>query len=131
MVYNVTVVASGNLQYGLMSGARGHSSVLLQYSADAFKGTKGRIAYGIGYTVIRAAPAPFAPHKIVFVVADKHNGTFHISFGRDFAENSTVFKRQETCKVVLQSGDVAMSPTALDHVILTVFFTEYKLVDVL
>src|SRR5690242_2486636 len=59
----------------------------------------------------------------------KHDRAFHVARGRDFLELRAVGKRLEAGEIFFQAADVAMPPSAIDEVRLSVVIAKYKRID--
>src|SRR5664279_907105 len=103
-----------------MSRAGRHVGVLLKDFAYPLERPQRRIRYGISDGVIRPGPTPFRPHEVVLACPDKHHRPLDILFRSDLLENRAIGERNEAAKVVLQTGNIAVSPAAVNHVILTI-----------
>ena len=111
-----------------MAGTRSHLGVLLQYLADAAERTEGRVADGVGHTIVGAAPSAFAPHEVVLAAALHHERTLHIVLGRHLLIHVPVVEGHQAQQVVGQPHHVAVPPSAVVHVVLPVVIAKHKLV---
>ena len=59
----------------------------------------------------------------------QHEGTFYITLGRYLFVSIAIVKRYDAQQVVRQTHHIAMSPTTIIHIILSVIITEDVLVD--
>src|SRR5664279_976976 len=112
-----------------MSRAGRHVGVLLKDFSYPLERSQRRIRHGISDGVIRPGPTPFRPHEVVLAGPDKHHRPLDILLRSDLLEDRAIGERNEAGKVVLQAGDIAVSPAAVNHVILAIGIAEYRLVD--
>src|SRR5688572_13160208 len=129
MIYNIPAILSRIVNYRVMPRTRCYCRVLLQYLTDTLKWTERRICDCIRNRVIRASPASFRPHEIVFTILLKHKGSFNITLWRNFFVHRTVSIRNESRKIVFQLNDVTVFPTTVYHIVLSTIVTEYELIN--
>src|SRR5688500_13535336 len=94
-----------------------HLRILLKDFGSTLKRSERRIRDRIGYTVVRPRPSSFRPHEIVFAVAHKHEGPFHITLRGDLFVNGAIRERFESGEVVFDPGNITMAPTSIDQII--------------
>src|SRR6188474_2798663 len=127
MINDEPLIFAGQLDHRMMAGARGNLWILLQYFTYSLKRSERRIRYRIGNTIIRSGPSAFRPHKIILPFADKHERTFNITLWRYFFKLGSIIKRNKPTKVSIEFGNIAMSPTAIYQIVLSIFVFKYKL----
>ena len=79
--------------------------------------------------VIGACPSALAPHEVVFSSTLQHEGAFYVSLGSNFLESLSVLERDDALQVVTEPDHVAMTPSAVVHVIGAIVILEHELVD--
>src|ERR1700722_5462415 len=129
VVDDIVVFGTGDMDDRVMAGAGCDGAILLEDLADALEGAGGIIGHRIGHGVVGPAPAAFGPHEIIFSVAGDHIGAFDIAFGCDLLVGRAVGEGKECFEVGAEAGDIAVAPTAVDHIILSVLIAEDGLVD--
>ena len=129
VVDDVVVVGVGDMDEGVMAGARGDGGVLLENFADALERTCWGVRDRISDGVVGTGPAAFGPHKIVFPIAGEHPWAFDIAFWGDLFEGGTIGEGFEAGEVGLEAGDITMPPTPIDHIVLIVLVFEDGHVD--
>src|SRR5712672_1876003 len=105
MVDDVPMIAFGDVDYGVMSGAGSDGGILLQYFTGPFEWAGDGVTDGVGHGIIGPGPAALGPHEIVFPIFAEHERSFDIVLGSDLLERGSVreiFKRSE---VRLQADD--------------------------
>jgi len=113
----------------VVARAGGDGGVLLEDLADPLEGAGGCVGDRIGYGVVGAAPPAFGPHEIIFSVAAEHPWSFDIAFWRDLFEHRPVGEGLEAGEAGFQPGDIAVAPSSIDDIVLTVLVVEDRLVD--
>src|SRR5512138_1963005 len=113
----------------MMPGPFSNFRILFQNGTQSLKRPYGRISNGIGYAVIRTSTATFGPHKIIFAIPHKHERTFDITLRRYFLKYGSIIKSDKTGKIIFQLNNIAMPPSAVDHIILPIFVLKNKLID--
>nr|AAA22906.1 putative [Bacteroides fragilis] len=112
----------------MMTGTGSYRRILLQNLSYPFKRSERRIGNSISYRVIGTSPTTFTPHKIIFTVFLEHKRTFNIVLRSHFFIDSAIFKRNEPCKIIVQLYNIAMPPTTIIHIIMSIIIV-YKLID--
>src|SRR5436309_1502176 len=113
----------------MMAGAGRYGRGLLQYFANSCERPQRGLANGIGDGIIGTGPAPFGPHEIIFPIFAEHNRSFDIVLGRDLLEGASVWKIQEPREVRFQPHNIAVRPTAVDEVILSILIAKNKWIN--
>lgn len=128
VIYYIVLILAGYLYHGVVSGTGGYGRVLLKNLAHALKRAERRVGYGVGHAVVGAAPAAFRPHEVVLALALEHERALHVVLGRHLAVCGAVVEGHDAQQVVAETHHVAVSPSAVVHVVLAVVVAEHELV---
>ena len=129
VIDDVIILRVRHMQDRMMTRTGSHRRVLLQDLVDALKGTERRIGNRIGHGVIRARPAPLAPHEIILAMLLEHKGPLHIAIRCHLLVDRSILKRYQPSEIGIQLHYVAMPPATVIHIIGAVVILEDKLVD--
>src|SRR5688500_16477289 len=104
----------------MMAGAGRNRRILLQDLPDSLERTERRRTDGISHGIVRPGPSSLGPHEVVLAVLEEHECALDVALGGDLPERASVRERYEAREVVVETGDVAVTPAAVDDVESTV-----------
>ena len=129
MIHDVVKIFTWYLNDRVMPRAGSNLRILLQYFVDALERPEWRIGHRVGHRIIRPGPAAFRPHEIIFAVSLEHERPLNVALRGDFFESCPIGKCFEAPKIIPKPGDVAVSPAAINQIVLAVRIAERKLID--